>query len=117
MKVTLNIADDDELRAHIKHHIQGLYKSVISDEIRAATADIINAKVKSQNQYFWDKVIKDAMIMILKEDLKLRYGSNKRHPEGVLRLAARQALEDYLGDKQTKEELMYAIAKEVTGHA
>lgn len=113
MKVTLDIRDDEELRLHIKDHIKGLYKSVISDSIREIATEILHEKLKNKNQHYWESVIVQAMVMIIREDNSLKYG-NRKHPQNVLRLAAAKALSDYLGDTKSKEDLMLAIAKELT---
>lgn len=61
MKVTLNIENDQELRAHIKDAIKGQVMAIVREELLATIKEELERKVKGISSQNWDYLVKDAL--------------------------------------------------------
>jgi hypothetical protein len=72
MKVTLNIENDQELRAHVKDAIKGQVLSIVRDEMLDMVRNELDRKIKGMGEYTINKIISEAMtvaiVKILRED-------------------------------------------------
>ena len=62
MKVTLNIADDAELRAAVKDMIKGQVLSIVREELLDIFKDELGRKIKGMDTFSFHKIMKEAMI-------------------------------------------------------
>lgn len=61
MTVTLNIANDAELRNYIKDMIKGQVLAVTREEIIETTKNELNRKIEGMSSYQWERYFKDSL--------------------------------------------------------
>ena len=70
MKVTLNIENDQELRAHVKDAIKGQVLSIVRDEMLDMVRNELDRKIKGMGEYTINKIIGEAMIVAVEKILR-----------------------------------------------
>lgn len=108
MKVTLNIENDAELRAHIKDAINGQVKRVIREEFYDITKDLLHRKIASVAQDRLGHLVNTALSQII-------HDPNGNYPKADLRAFIEPSLTTMLDSaiKNTDwEKVVSDLAKE-----
>ncbi len=74
MRVTLNIENDAELRAHVKDCIKGQVLSIVREEMLEIVKEELNRKIKGLSDANFQRVFTEAMIKNVKDILRDDYG-------------------------------------------
>lgn len=69
MKVTLNIEQDEQLRAAIKDAIKGQVMSVTREEINLIVKSEIGKKIANRDVQYMNRLLSESMTQIIKEIL------------------------------------------------
>lgn len=69
MKVSLNVSDDQELRAAVKDVIKGQAMSIVRTELTDIIRQELERKVKGYSTNRFDKILKEAMKEVIKTAL------------------------------------------------
>jgi|APSaa5957512622_1039677.scaffolds.fasta_scaffold148224_1 hypothetical protein len=73
MKLTININDDSELRAHIKDSIKGQVLSVVRGELLEIIKEELNRKMKGTDARRFDRMVQDALKIVVKDILRTEH--------------------------------------------
>lgn len=92
MTVTLNINNDDELRAHVKELISGQVKSIVREEIKDILREILSKKIQDKDLPAVDFLIKDEVVKAIKKELD----APAYNQPGYIKKIAREEVEKYV---------------------
>jgi hypothetical protein len=70
MKVTLNVENDAELRAHIKYLIKGQILSIVREDFLEIVKEEIERKIKGTDENLFNHLFGDAMINVISNILR-----------------------------------------------
>lgn len=98
MKVTLNIENDSELRLHIKDAIKGQVLSIVRDEFLQIVKDEIYKKIKGMNIDFFDRMLKESMIVAIIKLLREEHNV-KEWNDSFIRVYINNYLEKIISQK------------------
>jgi FKBP-type peptidyl-prolyl cis-trans isomerase (trigger factor) len=100
MKVTLNISEDAELRAHIKDAIKGQVASIMREEIRGVLQEVLTGKI-SASTLNPDSLIQDEIRKLVKAQLDNGSWGTPSYIQKVARELVNQQVLDALKSRNT----------------
>lgn len=116
MKVTLNIENDDELRAYIKDCIKGQVLSIVREEFKQIVQDEIERKIKGSDMRNFERMQLNATTeairsILSKEHSISRYNNNFIKPfiEEELKTALRNTNWNKIVEELAKEKIRLLI--------
>ena len=74
MKVTLNIENDKELRAHIKDCVKGQVLGIVREDFLAIVKEELERKLKGTNTALFDRMVRDSLKQAIKDLLRQEHG-------------------------------------------
>lgn len=98
MKVTLNIENDVELRAHIKDCIKGQVLSIVREELIAMVKAEFERKIKGTNEKNWELMQKQATKEAIAHILYKEHGVT-RYSDAFIKPFVNEILQDALSNK------------------
>jgi len=99
VKVELSIADDRELRQHIRDVIKGEVLSIARGEIKSIIAQAVGEKAMPTKATDIEKMAREAIV----EEIRQQLGSSRYGTTSWIKTEAREQIAKMLRDWATKE--------------
>lgn len=102
MKVELSIADDRELRAHVRNIIKGEVVSIARGEIKAIIAEVVGERIIPKDQVALENIIRE----IIREQVKREFCARSYMKPSWIQNETRKQIADILADAFQNRKVM-----------
>jgi len=114
MTVTLNVQNDEELRAYCKQMVREQVNGLTRDELKQHITTEFDRKIKGVSEKHLDVLLKDAFKHAIKElMIEQKIMKNQWDGGAMVRETVKAIVDEYV-EGLGREKLVYQIAKQLT---